>query len=169
MDRGIGGLQKHAGENMKEKGFTLIELLITLAVLIIVITIAVPGFQRMIATNRVAADYNSVLSGLNLARSEAIKRRTPVTFSVTQSSPWAYEVFSDADVFRQRTGQNDRTSLTEFSITFDALGKPQEDINCPAGCRITLSNTFDGIESRELEISAQGRVARRYGDDNNEE
>ncbi|RUA22883.1 prepilin-type N-terminal cleavage/methylation domain-containing protein [Billgrantia gudaonensis] len=60
---------------MRQRGFTLIELLVTIAVIVIMATIAIPGFQRMMATNRLNSGYNEILSGLYLARSEAIKRR----------------------------------------------------------------------------------------------
>ncbi|WP_110070545.1 GspH/FimT family pseudopilin [Halomonas sp. A11-A] len=140
----------------KVRGFTLIELLVTLAVAVILETVAVPGFQRMMATSRVASDYNEVLSGLNFARSEAVKRRIDVTFSVTQSEPWVYQI-SDGGVLRQRSGKDERTSLTDgFSVTFGPLGKPSG--SCSSGCDLSLSNKFSGVGDRTISVSAMGRV-----------
>src|SRR5690554_7951075 len=85
------------GDLVRNFGFTLIELLVTIAVMAIIATIAVPGFQSMMARNQLASSYNEILSGLYLARSEAIKRRQNVSFEVMASSPWEYRVYVTDD------------------------------------------------------------------------
>ena len=57
-------------------GFTLIELMITLAVAVILLVIAVPSFRTMTISNRLTTTANDVVSALNTARMEAIKRNT---------------------------------------------------------------------------------------------
>lgn len=58
----------------KTSGFTILELLFTLVVASIILAYGVPAFQDMIRNNRIVSQTNDVLSALNLARSEAIKR-----------------------------------------------------------------------------------------------
>jgi type IV fimbrial biogenesis protein FimT len=67
-------------------GFTLVELMIVLVVSAIVLGIGVPAFADFIATNRMAASVNDLVSGLHLARSEAVKRRA--NSSMCPSSNW---------------------------------------------------------------------------------
>ncbi len=60
---------------MKTKhGFTLIELMVTLAVAIVVLSVGIPVFSTLIANNRAAADSNALVTAIQYARSEAVKR-----------------------------------------------------------------------------------------------
>jgi type IV fimbrial biogenesis protein FimT len=72
-------------------GFTLVELMITVAIVGIVASLAVPSFQDMLNQNRASSLANELASSLNLARSEAIKRGTQVSVcksaNITASSP----------------------------------------------------------------------------------
>ncbi len=61
------------------KGFTLIELMVTLAVAAILLTVGVPSFRATVENNRLTTAANELVSALNLARSEAIKRGVRVT------------------------------------------------------------------------------------------
>jgi len=60
-------------------GLTLIELLITLSIAAILLTTAAPSFTDIIKNNRMTTQLNELVAGLNVARSEAIKRANFVT------------------------------------------------------------------------------------------
>ncbi len=64
---------------MKHKGFTLIELMMTIAIGAIILTLGIPSFMETIRSNRLTTRTNELLTSLNLARSEAIKRSTRIT------------------------------------------------------------------------------------------
>lgn len=68
---------------MQRRGFTLVELLVGLAVGAILLAIALPGYAYLARANRLAAITNDLLTALQLARSEAIKRGTRVTVCKT--------------------------------------------------------------------------------------
>ncbi len=61
-----------------ERGFTLVELMVTIAVLAIVTSIAIPSFSSIILNNRIAGTTQNIQSTLALTRSEAVKRNKPV-------------------------------------------------------------------------------------------
>lgn len=57
-----------------ENGFTLIELMVTLAMVAILMTVAVPSFTTFQRNAELTSFSNSLLSGINAARGEAMKR-----------------------------------------------------------------------------------------------
>ncbi len=65
--------------NQQQSGFTLLELMVTLVIIVVLLVIAVPSFQEMIASNRTSAHAQDIASAFVMARSEAIKRGTAVS------------------------------------------------------------------------------------------
>jgi len=73
-------------------GFTLIELLITLALLIIVVTIAVPNFTFFIQKTRLQSKAEELVGFLQYARGEAVTQRTAASIAVDDNGPWILTV-----------------------------------------------------------------------------
>jgi type IV fimbrial biogenesis protein FimT len=65
--------------NFKNDGFTLLELLTTLGVASLIVTLGVPSFRAVLDNQRMTAGTNELVTSLNLAKSEAIKRVAYVT------------------------------------------------------------------------------------------
>lgn len=60
-------------------GFTLIELMVTIALAAILMALAAPSFSATIASNRLSAQTSDLITSLNAARSESIRRGRRVT------------------------------------------------------------------------------------------
>jgi len=90
-----------------EQGFTLVELLITVVVLSILVALAVPNFRGLMDRNAVVTQANDLISGILLARSEAIKRELPVVIRQVGSWNTQWIVFNDLN------GNNNYNSATE--------------------------------------------------------
>jgi type IV fimbrial biogenesis protein FimT len=65
--------------NRRSQGVTLVELLVTLAIVAVGATVAVPSFKGLIADSRVSGQANDLLTSLKYTRSEAVKRNARVT------------------------------------------------------------------------------------------
>src|SRR5690554_1980839 len=139
-------------------GFTLIELLVTIAVAVILATIAIPSFRGMLASNRAVADYNFLISGLNFARSESIKRRNEVTFEVVDLSPWSFIVFVNEGggsiTLRVASGSGGISSSGK--VVYNSLGRVSE---CTFDdCDIMMS-FGGGVAGRTVSVNPAGSVS----------
>ncbi len=70
-----------------QRGYNLLELMITLTIAAMILGIGIPSFTQFLATNRMAAAANDMVTSIHTARTEAVKRRQAVTLCT--SSNWA--------------------------------------------------------------------------------
>ncbi len=97
-------------------GFTLIELLITIVIVAIVATIGIPNFTQSIRSSRLTTSINEVVTALNFARSEAVKRNQPVSV-VRSGTQWegGWVVFTDANANGVQDAADNDTLLRSYS------------------------------------------------------
>lgn len=140
------------------RGFTLIELLVAIVVAAILATVAVPSFQGLLARNRLAIEYNAVLSGLHFARSEAIKRRDAVTATIRQADGSWQLVVTDATTapLMSRAGVGDEVAVPSGAVTFNGLGRRE---SCSGWTHCLISITSEA-ESSTLGIGMTGRIVK---------
>ena len=101
------GLLEMKNYSTVENGFTLIELMVTLAMVAILMTVAVPSFTTFQRNAELTSFSNSLLSGINAARGEAMKRGRNAMV-VPKDGDWnkGWTVFVDVN----RNGVYDETT-----------------------------------------------------------
>lgn len=130
----------------KAKGFSLIELMVTVAVIAIALTIAVPSFSNSVRSSQLGSASNQLIAALQQARSEAIKRRTTLYVQAGGSTAaWAHgwTVASVATAPGENEGDPDTETITAL-IQFD-LPNSAVSITTPNNNGLTrLGFTRDG-------------------------
>lgn len=127
----------HNTINNHANGFTLIELIITIAIAGILAGIGIPSFNQAIRNSRLTTSINRLVSAMQFARSEAIKRSKSVTvrkIGGTWSDGWT--------VFVDENGDGMQDSIDEVLRKFPAL---------PNG--YTLNTTSNRVTFRPTGIS----------------
>jgi type IV fimbrial biogenesis protein FimU len=147
----------------RTKGFTLIEVLATLAVFLILITIAVPSFTRSIQGSRADTEIGDLQRGLNYARLEAIDRGITTRLRPTAGgSVWTGELTvydstgTPANILRVVPAMSSGATLTLTSgvttIDFNNLG----GLSSPSTA-VVISYVL-GAQSRTLNVCLNGRI-----------
>lgn len=157
----------------KSRGFTLVELIVAIAIIGIMSSMALPAFQGMVAGIRVRSTAESFNSGLQLARSEAIKQnsRTSFDFSTTGETTGEWTVCSSTAIYPCPTAsivQIKRSAEASQNVvitatpagstmtTFTGLGRQYTD-----PITLALNNPNGTAEVTTVDFSAAG-TSKRY-------
>lgn len=76
-------------------GFTLLEVIITIAIVAILASMALPSLQDFVSSNRISSVNSRFQMALSYARSEAIKRGTNVSVCVSNTAQTACDTSLD--------------------------------------------------------------------------
>jgi type IV fimbrial biogenesis protein FimT len=159
-----------------QHAFTLMELMVTLAIVAITMTIAVPAMNDFVKNERLTSYTNTLLTDLILARSTAVERNQPVIVCVSSSQTactagayadgWIVIVDTNSDgsgtaadevikVQQAITGDINFISSVGDEILFDGRG-----FNPGAVGIISVCDDRGVERANTLSISRTGRVSR---------
>ncbi|MFT0182508.1 GspH/FimT family pseudopilin [Pseudomonas benzopyrenica] len=151
-------------------GFTLIETLVAIAILAIVISIAAPSFTRMLQSNRAAVLSNELLGTLQIARSEALKRRTNVVLcrstvggsTCVNGTDWSsgWILMQGTTVLRAWEPLSGATLVgPSAGMTYQSNGLTTQASGAQATFTITTASTC----SRTIQVSTTGNATVSAG------
>ncbi len=177
---------------IRQSGFTLVEIMIVIVILTIMAGLAVPSFQVMLQNTQIRNAAESVLSGLQRARAEAVNQNTNIEFVlgwtdvpcagltlVTDNcASWQVRSVGGGTIYtqvnRNEGSQNVSRLVTPAgsnTITFDNTGRRllQNDATAVGGVNPILSITFSSTvlapaDSHNLQIDISSGGAARMCD-----
>lgn len=147
---------------IKRGGFTLIELMVTIAILGLTLAMAAPSITTWIQNAQIRTAAENILSGLQLARTEAIRRNANIRFTLAATGAgWTVKAESD-DVVVQSMPSNEGTRNVTVTTTgtndvvFNGFGRTATTIVADPLTRIDLdSSSLDASDSHELAVVIQ--------------
>lgn len=138
-------------------GFSLIELLVGVIILAIIASAGAPNFLAWIQNSQIRTAAESISSGLQLARAEAVRRNANIYFSLNGTanvdSSWRFGCVTpvadlDADgvadcptIIQSRSGSegtdNAQVASNSATVTFNGLGRSSNSTNSTLIINIT--------------------------------
>ena len=123
------------------RGFTLVELMVTVVIVAILASVALPSFNEFIRRGQIRTASEAVLNAIQLARSEAVKRNEAVVFVLgtgTGLTSWEVRDLAGGVIQKSRDsgeGGGDLETVVRPNgasrITFNGLGRVAD--NAPGG------------------------------------
>jgi type IV fimbrial biogenesis protein FimT len=144
----------------RQRGFTIIELLVTVTLVAIGASLAVPGAASMIANRRVQGAAQSILDGLQQGRSEAVRRNVPVRFTLSPTTGWVLANDSSATVI-QSYATPDWSTLTVAGTPSEVLVFLPNGLIKNSGTpmtQVTVSTSVADTRTRQINIFGGGLI-----------
>lgn len=153
----------------KHKGFTLIEMLVAIAILAISMAFAAPAFQSWIGNSQIRSAAQQITTGVQLAKSESLRRNALVKFTIDASNSWTISCVTvtpdcPAVIQLQKSGEAKTGRLvTQFSegniVVFNSLGQLATTLVNPGPLFIAVKSPDAKINSQiRIQISQTGNI-----------
>lgn len=140
----------------KSAGFTLVEVMVTIVVLSVLVGMALPSFLQMLRNSEISAAAESVASGLQRARAEAVSRNVRVQFVLGTGTSWRVDYVPATNPPIDSRPSTDSPNATPTvapslatTVTFNQLGQVMSSNPDP-------SNTNTSLPITQIEFNATG-------------
>lgn len=141
-----------------QRGFSAVELMVVVAIIAVGASLAAPGAATLMANRRVQAASESIVDGLQQARAEAVRRNTPVRFTL-QPTGWTLANAGSGDVLHAYSSPDWRALMMSNaggpSVTFLPTGLRQGGAQLS---QVTVVSAVDQARSRRINVFGGGLI-----------
>lgn len=163
-----------------QTGVTLIELMIAVAIFALLVGMALPSYRDWIQNSHIRSGAESIQNGLQLARGEAVRRNTTVTFVLTDDAPTTANagtvtasttggnwVVRAGNTFIQAGERNEGydnlgVAASAATLTFNSLGRAgaafTADLTNPTGGACANADPSGPMRCLRVQVSSAGSV-----------
>ncbi len=124
----------------RQRGMSLVEMSITLAIVGILLVLGMPSFVEWLQNSQIRTASSSIMSGLQIARSEAVRRNARVVFTltnpgVTGGTGWTVTLADGTAIQSAPAGEGSRSAVVTATpaganaVTFTGYGRTPEPPN----------------------------------------
>lgn len=143
---------------LSARGLTLVELLVGLALLAVVLSLSLPSFSTALRNQGIRTAAQSLLDGLQAARSEALRRNRNVTFQRTTGTGWSVgceTVDTASGCLAQLNSRSPHEGSSGAVVTQDLVAVA----SAAPGTAFSGTLTFNGLGRVTAATLAAGQVA----------
>lgn len=151
----------------RQSGVTLVELLIVIAIAAILVSLAGPSFSDFINRTRQNSVVSQLVGDLNRARSEAIKRNTPVLLCVRKTDSACGITTNWQNGWLICVGSTACTTSLSVHAALPATltlngndSKVQFRPNGSSGGAVTLTAAGTNLPGKVIAVSITGNISR---------
>lgn len=152
---------------MKPLGFTLIEMLIVIAIIAVATTLGLPSYRQWVHNTQIRNAAESIQSGLQKARAEAVTTNANIELVLGVNPPWLIKVAGVGGAEIERSSTEGAKNVTKTvtpagatTITFNSFGTvgapPNQPNNSDGTAPFTqvefTSSVLDAADARNLRV-----------------
>ncbi|MFI8124034.1 GspH/FimT family pseudopilin [Acinetobacter sp. ABJ-A23_2] len=134
-----------------QEGFTLIELMVTIVMMAIIATMAVPMFGDMLNNQNLNRSTEDLVSSINQARMKAVVERRQVKVQLNST----YIADTDNQINWMPSGKAQLKTGSDTSIIFSMSGLVKD---ATGDTTFEICNTASGNKSKIISVSRMGSI-----------
>lgn len=146
------------------RGFSMIEMLVTLSIAAVILGYGVPAFNGYIANNRVRTITEDFVSGLNMARTEAVRLNTDVGFYRVGTVGWQVAQVNPSRIIEQKYTADSFAGISvtslnnQSSVVFNSTGGINSYSVASNLTKLQISSSVANTDQYQVDVFAGGAI-----------